>query len=54
MKNSLKENDEKLTVEELEPLAKGDPEEYVFLNGKTVKRKNIIKMIEVRKNRPDM
>ena len=49
-----KENDEKLTVEELEPLAKGDPEEYVFLNGKTVKRKNIIKMIEVRKNRPDM
>ena len=49
-----KENDEKLTVEKLEPLAKGDPEEYVFLNGKTVKRKNIIKMIEVRKNRPDM
>ena len=31
-------------------LAKGDPEEYVFLNGKTVKRKTVIKMIEVRKN----
>ena len=49
-----KENDEKLTIEELEPLAKGDPEEYVFLNGKTVKRKYILKMIDVRKNNPDM
>ncbi len=45
-----KEKDEQLTVEELEPLAKGDPEEYVFLNGKTVKRKTILKMIDVRKN----
>lgn len=42
--------DEALTIEDLEPLAKGDPEEYVFLNGKTVKRKTILKMIEVRKN----
>lgn len=49
-----KENDEKLTIEELEPLAKGDPEEYVFLNGKTVKRKYILKMIDVRKNNPEM
>lgn len=46
-----KEKDDKLTVEELERLAKGDPEEYVFLNDKTVKRKTILKMIEVRKNR---
>ena len=40
-----------LTLEELEALAKGDPEEYVFLNGKTVKRKTVLKMIEVRKSR---
>ncbi len=45
-----KQKDEELTIEELEPLAAGDPEEYVFLNGKTVKRKTVIKMIEVRKN----
>lgn len=46
-----KEQEDKLTVEDLEPLSKGDPEEYVFFNGKTVKRKNIIKMIEVRKSK---
>ena len=45
-----KEKEEKITPEELESLAKGDPEEYVFLNGKTVKRKTIIKMLEVRRN----
>ncbi len=44
-----KKKDEQLTLEDLEPLAEGDPEEYVFLNGKTVKRKTILKMIEVRK-----
>lgn len=43
-------SEENLTLEQLEPLAKGDPEEYVFLNGKTIKRKTILKMIEVRKN----
>lgn len=43
-----KEKEESLTVEDLLPLSVGDPEEYVFLNGKTVKRKTIIKMIEVR------
>ncbi len=42
--------DESLTIEDLEPLAKGDPEEYVFLNGKTIKRKTVLRMIEVRKN----
>ncbi len=45
-----KKKDEELTLADLEPLADGDPEEYVFLNGKTVKRKTILKMIEVRKN----
>lgn len=45
-----KEAEDQLTVEDLLPLAKGDPEEYVFLNGKTVKRKTVIRMIEVRKN----
>ncbi len=46
-----KEKEESLTVEELLPLSKGDPEEYVFLNGKTLKRKTILKMIEVRQNK---
>ena len=46
-----KEQEEKLTVEDLLPLSEGDPEEYVFLNGKTVKRKTIVKMIEVRRER---
>ncbi len=41
--------DELLTVEDLLPLSEGDPEEYVFLNGKTVKRKTVQKMIEVKK-----
>lgn len=41
--------DEQLTLEDLTPLADGDPEEYVFLNGKTVKRKTVLKMIEVKK-----
>ena len=45
-----KQRDEELTIEDLEPLAVGDPEEYVFLNGKTVKRKTVLRMIEVRKN----
>lgn len=45
-----KAQEDALTIEDLEPLAKGDPEEYVFINGKTVKRKTILKMIEVRKN----
>ena len=46
-----KEKEDSLTVEELLPLSKGDPEEYVFLNGKTLKRKTILKMIEVRENK---
>ncbi len=46
-----KEADDKLTIEDLEPLSKGDPEEYVFINGKTVKRKTVIKMIEIRKSK---
>ena len=45
-----KEKEDSLTVEDLMPLSIGDPEEYVFLNGKTVKRKTILKMIEVRKS----
>ena len=44
-----KKKDELLTVEDLEPLAEGDPEEYVFLNGKTVKRKTVLKMLEVKR-----
>ena len=47
-----KQRDEELTIEDLESLAEGDPEEYVFLNGKTVKRKTVLRMIEVRKNNP--
>ena len=42
--------DELLTLEDLEPLSHGDPEEYVFLGGKTVKRKTVLKMIAVRKS----
>ena len=32
--------------DELEKLAKGDPEEFVFLDGRMIKRKSIIKMLE--------
>lgn len=46
-----KEKEDSLTIDELLPLSKGDPEEYVFLNGKTLKRKTILKMIEVRQNK---
>ena len=45
-----KAEDEKLTIEDLQPLAIGDPEEYVSLNGKTIKRKTVVKMIEARRN----
>ncbi len=46
-----KEKEDSLTVDDLLPLSKGDPEEYVFLNGKTLKRRTILKMIEVRQNK---
>ncbi len=46
----VQEKEDAMTIEDLEPLAKGDPEEYVFLNGKTVKRKTILKMIQVRQS----
>ena len=45
----VQKQDEQLTLADLEPLAQGDPEEYVFLNGKTVKRKTVLKMIEVKR-----
>lgn len=45
-----KEKEDAMTIEDLEPFAKGDPDEYVLFNGKTVKRKVILQMIEVRKN----
>lgn len=45
-----KEKEDAMTIEDLAPLANGDPEEYVLFNGKTVKRKVILQMIEVRKN----
>ncbi len=32
--------------EELEKLSKGDPEEYVFVSGRMLKRKTILKMLE--------
>ena len=45
-----KEKEDAMTIQELEPLSKGDPDEYILFNGKTVKRKVILQMIEVRKN----
>ncbi len=45
-----KEKEDAMTVDDLLPLAKGDPDEYVMFNGKTVKRKVVLQMIEVRKN----
>lgn len=47
----LQEQEDALTIADLEPLAKGDPEEYVYLNGKTVKRKVILQMISVRREK---
>ena len=36
-----------IDLAELEKLTKGDPEEYVFLKGRMIKRKTVIKMLEV-------
>ncbi|MBR2177258.1 MAG: hypothetical protein IJ861_10000 [Clostridia bacterium] len=44
-----KEEIYKPDMDEMIALAKGDPEEYVFLGGRMLKRKAVIKMIENRK-----
>ncbi len=38
-----------ITLEELEKLIKGDPNEYVYLHGKMIKRSSAVKMYEVKK-----
>lgn len=38
-----------ITIEELENLAKGNPEEYVSLRGRMVKRSTVLKMLETKK-----
>lgn len=40
------EADEQLDLSELEQYRKGDPEEYVFVGGRMLKRKNIVSMLE--------
>lgn len=35
-----------LTAEELEEYAEGDPNEYVYVDGKMVKRATVLKMLE--------
>lgn len=44
--NTIPETNNEEFIEELELLAKGNPDEYVYLEGRMVKRKNVIEMLE--------